>query len=325
MSLLDLGRLGGWLDAHGLEPGLPIDAEPLGGGASNVMFTVRRGASRWVLRRPPAVAVTRADDGIRREYRLLEALAGTDVPHPRVVALCEDHAVLGCTFFLMEEVDGVPAETIAGEPGAAVAFALIDALAALHGVDWRAAGLGDLGRPEMFHERQVARWTRQLESNEGRPLPGVDRVGEWLEANRPASYEPAIMHGDYHMRNALVSEGSPPRVVAILDWETATIGDPLLDLAGFCEIVRTRAPEGWPADRELVERYVAMRGVGGIPDIRYYAVLYNFRLAILLDGIYQRSLRDASRADQHTIGDFAVAAIARALDLAEGRADAIFR
>jgi aminoglycoside phosphotransferase (APT) family kinase protein len=318
--LVDLDRLRVWLDAHGLEIGQPITVQPLPGGTSNAMFLIDRGAGRWVLRRPAQVAVERADEGMRREYRILAALDGTDVPHPAVVALCEDTDVLGCTFFLMERVEGVnpfppPPEFDTDRHRAEIAFGMVDALAWLHEVDWRARGLGDLGRPERFHERQVDRWSRQLASYQGRELPGIDKVTAWLETNRPEAFEPTLMHGDYHMMNTLIDPHPPGRVVAILDWETATIGDPLLDLAGFCEIWCPVANEGWPSRQALVERYRNTRGLDALGDLAYYQTLYNFRLAVLQEGIYQRSLRDPTRPDQYKTGQRVLANVARAVEL----------
>jgi aminoglycoside phosphotransferase (APT) family kinase protein len=224
-DLIDDERLTAWLDAEGLEPGQELSYELLTGGRSNVMFTVHRGASTWVLRRPAKVAIERADEGMRREYRILAALAGTDVPHPAVVALCDDHSVLGCTFYLMARVDGVgpfppPAGFDTPSGRAAIAYGLVDALAALHRVDWKAAGLGDLGRPEGFHQRQVSRWGKQLASYQGREVPGAEKVMAWLEEHAPTEYDPVLMHADYHMLNVLVDEQNPGQVTAILDWAT---------------------------------------------------------------------------------------------------------
>jgi len=181
MDLVDADSLGRWLDTQGLEPGQPLAVERLTGGSSNAMFVVERGGARWVLRRPTRVAVDRANEGMRREFRILAALAGTDVPHPEVVALCEDHDVLGCTFYLMERVQGVnpfplPAVFDTEDGRAQVAYSMVEALGRLHSVDWLAAGIGDLGHPERFHQRQVDRWSRQLASSEGRELPGLEAV-----------------------------------------------------------------------------------------------------------------------------------------------------
>jgi aminoglycoside phosphotransferase (APT) family kinase protein len=325
MNLIEIDRLTTWLDAEGLEAGAELSIEPLSGGSSNLMFCLDRGERRWVLRRPTAVAVDRADEGMRREFRLLRALERTDVPHPAPVALCDDHAVLGCTFYVMGRLEGVPPFPV--PPGldnhagrAELSFSMVDGLAHLHQVDWRGAGLADLGRPEGFHERQVSRWGGQLASYDGRSLPGIDSVMPWLELNRPETFDPTIMHGDYHMLNVLVDTGRPGRVIGILDWETATIGDPLLDLAGFCEIWCSVATDGWPSRQDLIERYCAVRRLGGLPDLTYYDVLYNFRLAVLLEGIYQRSLRDPNRPDQHAIGERVLFNVSRAVELVSGTA-----
>ena len=320
MELVDADSLGAWLDAQDLEPGRPLKIEPLSGGSSNAMFVVERGEARWVLRRPARVAVDRANEGMRREFRILAALAGTDVPHPDVVALCDDQAVLGCTFYLMARVQGVnpfplPAVFESDAGRAEVAYSMVEALGRLHRVDWLAAGLGGLGRPEGFHQRQVDRWSRQLASYEGRDLPGIETVMAWLESNLPKDSASTIMHGDFHMLNVLIAPEPPGRVVAILDWETATIGDPLLDLAGFCEVWIPVANDGWPSRAELVERYSAVRGIGVPGDLTYYEVLYNFRLAVLLEGIYQRSRRDPTRPDQDDMGERVFYNLNRALGL----------
>jgi aminoglycoside phosphotransferase (APT) family kinase protein len=320
MDLVDPAGLAAWLDTQGIEAGQPMTVVPLSGGTSNAMFMVDRGTSRWVLRRPSKVALERANEGMRREHRLLAALEDTGVPHPAVVALCDDHDVLGCTFYVMERVDGVcpippPAALDDHRHRAEIAFAMVDALARLHEVDWRAAGLDDLGHPENFHERQVDRWSRQLASYNGRELPGIDVVMTWLEANRPAEFRPTLMHGDYHMNNVLIGPDAPGRVVAILDWETATVGDPLLDLAGFCEVWCRAVDDGWPSRQGLVEHYCALRGLGPVADLTYYEVLYNFRLAVLVEGIVQRSLRDPTRPNELGMGDRVLRNVARAVEL----------
>lgn len=323
-ALVDLAKLGAWLDGEGLEVGQPITVEALLGGRSNAMFIIGRGASEWVLRRPNQVAVARANDGMRREFRMLAALDGTRVAHPAVVALCDDEAVLGCTFYLMQRVIGVhpfpaPAALDTESGRRAIAFALVEALAHLHQVDWRSAGLADLGHPEQFHERQVSRWTRQLASYEGRELPGIERITSWLNAHRPESFEPAIMHADFHMMNVLIASDEPARLVAVLDWETATIGDPLLDLAGFCEVWCSVAKEqdGWPSRAELVAFYATTLGVE-IADLTYYEVLYNFRLAVLLEGVYTRSLSDPVRGPQPDVAERVLINLARAEKLVAG-------
>jgi aminoglycoside phosphotransferase (APT) family kinase protein len=323
-QLIDTAALASWLDGEGLEPGLPITITALAAGASNVMVAVDRGAGRWVLRRPARVAVARANDGMAREYRLLAGLAATPVPHPGVIALCTDHNVLGCTFYLMERIEGVhpfPAPPIFDndEGRAEIAYAMVEGLAQLHDVDWLSAGLEGIGRPDQFHERQVERWSSQLASYEGRTLEGMDVISPWLEAHLPATFSPTLMHGDYHMLNTLLAADAPLRLIAILDWETATLGDPLLDLAGFCEVWCSAASAGWPTRDQLIDRYCTVRGVDRPNDLTYYQVLYHFRLAVLLEGIYQRSLRDPSRADRHDVARRALQSTSRAVELIAGQ------
>ncbi|MGH3636707.1 MAG: phosphotransferase family protein, partial [Mycobacterium sp.] len=178
-------------------------------------------------------------------------------------------------------------------------------------------GLGDLGRPNGFHERQVQRWSSQLSSYQGRELPGIDEVMIWLQGHLPGSFIPTIMHGDFHMTNVLIARDRPGRVLAILDWETTTIGDPLLDLAGFCEIWCSVAGDGFPGRDALVERYATVRDLADLDDLDYYNVLYNFRMAVLLEGIYQRSLVDLSRPAQELVGERALFNLRRAVELTQ--------
>lgn len=322
MALVEPDRLAPWLDAQGLAPGAPLTVVELSGGGSNAMFRITRGDATWVLRRPKRVAIEKADEGMRREYRILRALDGTPVPHAAPIALCDDHDVLGCTFYLMGVVEGVDAfpapPALDDDAGrAALACSLVDALASLHDVDWQAAGLADLGRPDGFHERQVSRWSGQLATYRNRDLPGIDDVMAWLDAHRPSHFTPTIMHADYHMRNVMVATDPPARVLAIVDWETTTIGDPLLDLAGFCEAWCGAASveAGWPPRAALIERYREARRLADLPDLRYYEVLYNFRLCVLLEGVYQRSLQDPDAPVQQMLGDRALVNLARAVEL----------
>jgi aminoglycoside phosphotransferase (APT) family kinase protein len=319
-ALLPVDVLAAWLDDEGIAPGEPIWSEPLRGGVTNVMLRIRRAEHQLVVRRPAKRSTDRADDGMRREYRILEALAGSDVPHPRAVALCNDMSRLGCVFYAMEDIDGISAlERPEYLTPQAVTAAAIEALAALHELDYAARGLADLGQPGGFHERQVSRWAAQHARDGGRAPERLTEVGRWLEQHLPSEWTPALMHGDYHMLNLLLARDPPARVAAIVDWETATIGDPLLDLAGFREVWTSAFRESpWPDGEEIVERYVAARGLGQVPDLRYYATLYNFRMAVLLEGVYQRSLRDDTRPDNELAGRRAQSNLARAEVLVEG-------
>jgi aminoglycoside phosphotransferase (APT) family kinase protein len=287
----------------------------LASGKSNEMFVVTRGAARVVIRRPAALALDGADAGMRREFRVLQALDGTAVPHARPIALCDDPHVLGTVFYAMEHVDGfLPTEPIPEELADAagrreIALAVVDALADLHSVDWRAAGLDDFGRPDGFHERQRDRWLRQYRDYAAQELDGIEAIGDWLTAHIPAEWSPTIMHGDYHMANLLMTRARPTRVAAICDWETTTIGDPLLDLAGFLRIWFEAHAEGpWPDRATMIARY-AERAGRATPDLTYYTVLAGFRLAITIEGIYQRSKADPTRplaTDLHTYAGWLV-------------------
>lgn len=321
--LIDHEALTRWLDAQGLAPGAPLTVEPLSNGRSNVMYSIERGEHNWVLRRPRKVAVDRADDLMRREFRLLTALRATNVPHARAVALCEDTAIFGCVFYLMEQAEGfnpvgpLPQTlTDAYEP---VAHAMVDALVSLHQIDWRAVGLEDFGKPDGFHQRQVTRWLGQLDSYDGRTLPELAHVAGWLDRQLPRHFEPTIMHGDYHVLNVIMAPDRPARVAAIVDWETATIGDPVLDMVGFLEVYGEACPsgQGWPDPSGLWRRYAISRGLAVDIPVDYYVALYNFRMAVLTEGIYQRSLRDNTREPAHDVAERVTLSTRRALTAIE--------
>lgn len=314
---VDLDRLAGWMDSVGLAAG-PIDGvEQLGGGTQNVLLRFRRGAESFVLRRPPLHKRANSDETMRREATVLAALGGSGVPHPRLLAACGDEQVLGAAFYLMEPIEGAN-PTVALPPAYRadpswrwqLGLALADGAAAVGSVDHVAAGLGGLGRPQGYLERQVARWRGQLDSYgglDGYPgpdLPAVDRVAAWLDANRPTSWRPGLIHGDYHLANVLVC-ATRPALAAIVDWELATIGDPLVDLGGLLATwpdadgtavttVTARPWSGFPAPADLVARYreASDRDLGALA---WYEVLAGYKLGIILEGTHARAC--AGRAD----------------------------
>jgi len=312
--VIDFDRLATWMDDHGLPgKGEPIEHRFLSGGSQNEIYEIRRGDEVCVIRIPPPAAPANRDDGILREWRIIEALAGTDVPHTPAVAMCEDQSVLGRAFYLMGLVDGwspmdmgdswpEPFDTDL-EARAGLAYQLVEGTALLSRVDWQARGLHDLGRPDGFHERQVDRWTTFLERIKGRELPGFDVAAAWLRAHRPIDYIPGIMHGDYQFANVMYGHGAPARLAAIVDWEMGTVGDPKLDLAWVVQ--------SWPENTDAVEAsessYVDMRGmpardevlahyaeVSGrqVDDIDYYVILAKWKLAVVLEQGYQRAGND---------------------------------
>ncbi len=307
-GLIDPDRLAAWLDAHDVAAGTPLEIRRLAAGMSNESFVLHRGGRRWVLRRPARVALEGADRGMQREHRVLTALEGTPVPHPSPLALCADREVIGSAFYVMEYVAGfssldpLPAR-FAGDPvlQEQVALAYMEAIGELARVDWRARGLEGWGRPDGFHERQVERWTRQLDGYGARELPGIREVGAWLSSHIPADWTPGIMHGDYHSANVLVAPDPPGRVAAILDWENSTIGDPVLDLAAFLRMWGDGERRGWAPREAMIERWEQHSGRRA-PDLRYYTALSAFRLAVLLEGVYQRALADPTRAAPEQMG-----------------------
>ena len=311
-GLVDLNRLTDWMDACGLERGPIEDAARPPGGTQNILLKFRRGDRGFMLRRPPLAAHMNGSETMRREARVLGALAGTDVPHPRLIAACPDEDILGAAFYLMEPIEGFnPTVGLpplhARDPAVrhAMGLALADGIASLGAVDHLAVGLADFGRAEGFLERQVGRWKKQLASYadyEGWAGPGeiegVEAVGAWLEAHRPRTFRPGIIHGDYHLANVLYRFDSPD-LAAIVDWELTTIGDPLLDLgwllATWPELdgpepgnASVKPWEGFPTAAELVDRYAA-RTERDLSAIHWYGVLACYKLGIILEGTHARA------------------------------------
>ena len=326
--------LGSWMDTRGLPgAGLPIEQRFVSGGSQNEIFELRRGELHCALRMPPATAPAPRDEGILREWRIIEALDGTDVPHTEAVAVCEDPSVLGRPFYLMGFVDGWSpmalgkwAPPFDGDPVArrGLATELIRGIVEMGKVDWRAKGLGDLGRPDGFHDRQVERWTRFLDRIKGRELPGLAEATAWLASHRPVDFVPGIMHGDYQFANVMFRHGTPARLAAIVDWEMGTVGDPKLDLAwalqGWPEDTSLQASDigyvdltGMPGRTELLDYYADLSG-RQVEDFDYYLVLARWKLAIVLEQGYQRAGDDPKL---HGFGAVVLDLMQRAADLAE--------
>ena len=322
-SAVDFVALGEWMDGQGLPSGRIEGVTPVGGGTQNVMLRFQRGTAEYVLRRGPLHLRAKSNEVINREARVLTALTATDVLAPRVVAACADEAVIGAAFYLMAPVAGFNAATAVPEPFASDAvlrhemgLSAVRALATLGAVDHESAGLQDFGHPDGFLDRQVPRWLRELDSynaNDGYPgpqLPQLDDIAAWLDAHRPESFAPGIMHGDYHLANLMFAYDRP-QLAAIVDWEMCTIGDPLLDLGW---LIAT-----WPAPNTVMAAQSALGKAGGLPTpgeliahysersarnleaIPWYTVMACFKLAIVLEGTYARSC--AGKAPK-TIGDF---------------------
>ncbi|GAA5210887.1 phosphotransferase family protein [Streptomyces thinghirensis] len=305
-QVVDFRAVTAWMDDQGLGGGPVEHVTPISGGTQNVLLRFERGGRPYVLRRGPRHLRPRSNDTLRREMRVLAALAGTGVPHPRLIAACDDPGVLdGAVFYLMEPVDGfnitvdLPSQYVSDQAWRhRMGLKAADVLAALGAVDHQAVGLAGLGRPEGFLERQVPRWLAELEScGGGAELPGVERVANWLERNRPAVWTPGVMHGDYHLANVLFAYDGP-RIAAVVDWEMCTIGDPLLDLGWLLATwpdpedsapVLLDLPDGLPSPGEITARYAA-RSSRDLSAIAWYTVLACFKLGIVLEGTHARAL-----------------------------------
>jgi aminoglycoside phosphotransferase (APT) family kinase protein len=309
-----------WLTDRTGQPG-PWTLRRLPGGNSNETCLLTsagtegakgpaRTTTQYVLRRPPQHALSASAHSVAREHRLLTALDGTGVPAPWPVALCDDAAVPLAPFLVMEHIaDGASiTDTLPPaypkDPVALIRLAdeIVDALAAVHLLDWHQAGLEGFGRPGQFLERQVPRWYKQWQGIAQRPLPEMDRIAGWLERNRPPDRPPALLHGDFHLDNCLFSTREP-RLLAIIDWEMATIGDPLLDL-GLLLALWGASPLGRPAIREI-QAVSRMPGAPGrdyllarygdavgrpVQHVSYYQCLALFKLAAIIEAAYSQYL-----------------------------------
>jgi aminoglycoside phosphotransferase (APT) family kinase protein len=302
-DLLDTAALTGWLDAR-LSGHADIRVESIQGGASNLIFRVERGEEAYCLRRPPLVSNDPTANNMRRELVLLRALSSTSIPHARLIADCEDDSVIGAPFALMQWVDGVAGreplpDPFAGDPLVRrdMAFALIDALARISNTNWQAIGLEGFGKPEGFLDRQVGRWLSQLERCRSRDLPHLDDLALWLDLERPETQRSGLLHGDFQFANVMFAREQPVRLMAVVDWESATIGDPMLDLgwmlAGwenpgeeptFADYIRWG---DFPPREALAERYAAATGLD-VSRLDYYMALALFKLAVIMEGWHFR-------------------------------------
>jgi aminoglycoside phosphotransferase (APT) family kinase protein len=303
--LLVLEPLAGFLTEHGLQTPADITASPIGEGHSNVTFMLSTGV---VVRRPPRGPLPPSAHDVLREARLLQALEHTPVRVPSVLAVCDDTEVIGAPFYVMEEVagavitDSIPAPLDNLEQHARIADQLIDALVELHSVDWTAVGLEGFGKPSGYLERQLRRFTGLWEHNRTRELPEVEQLREWLAANMPESPPATIVHGDYRLGNAMFATEAPARLVAIFDWEMATIGDPLADLgylvmhwtqpddpdSKFNLHTVTRLP-GFPTREELICRYEERSG-RSMGALNWYVTLALWKAVVFMEGNYKRAL-----------------------------------
>jgi aminoglycoside phosphotransferase (APT) family kinase protein len=303
---VDLAALTSWLDAT--RPGLrrgELAGEVIAGGKSNLTYRISDGQSVWALRRPPLAHVLPTAHDMGREFRVISALAATSVPVPPAVVLCDDVDVLGAPFYLMRFVDGVvldrPQALAQLEPGdAARACELVmDTLVDLHDIDPAAVGLADFGRPDGYLARQVKRWHQQWQASQTRPLESLGRTVEQLTDSMPEQSAPAIVHGDYRLTNVMFAPGLE-RIAAVVDWEMATLGDPLADVGllvvyqdlaqqGDTIMPRMLPERGFLTAAQMVQRY-ARRSPRDLSRLSWYVGLGYFKLAVVAEGIHRRYL-----------------------------------
>jgi aminoglycoside phosphotransferase (APT) family kinase protein len=302
----DVSALELWMREHveNFSPGLTVSQ--FRGGQSNPTYLLSAGMHRWVLRRKPPGKLLTSAHAVDREYRVLAALADSDVPVARVHGLCSDETVIGTSFYVMDYVEGrifwdpsLPG--VAPGERASIFMEMNRVLAALHAIDPEAHGLADFGRPGNYFARQIERWSRQYRSGPAGRIDAMDRVIEWLAQRIPASDEVSVVHGDFRMDNLIFHPGAP-RIVAVLDWELSTLGHPLADLAYHClpwhlptdderSVMRvTGVPEGIPTEDEYVQAYCRLMGR---PNVEYsewaFCVAFSFfRVAAILHGISGR-------------------------------------
>lgn len=312
---LDVEALGTYLAGH-LPGGLPSGAlavEQFPHGHSNLTYLVRLGDRELVLRRPPFGNRVKTAHDMGREYRILSRLCRVYDPAPCPVLYCEDESILGAPFYLMERRRGIIIRRPSGdrpippETVRRLCESLIDGLVRLHALDYDGAGLADIGKPEGYVERQVSGWSRRYHDARTDDLPAMERAAAWLADNRPAESGSALIHNDYKFDNLVLDPDDPGRIVAVLDWEMATIGDPLMDLgttlgywiqADDPEPIRRflAGPTALPGSltrRELAEEYARSAG-RPVPDLLFYYAYGLFKIAVIAQQIYARYVRGAT-------------------------------
>lgn len=316
---VNLEALTAWMDDTGLESGPLHNIQLLAGGTQNILLRFNRGGEEFVLRRPPLHLRKNSNDTMKREARVLAALSATAVPHPKFIAGCDDEDILGACFYLMAPVDGFnPANGLpplhAGDPAIRQRMGLsyIEAMAALGAVDYRAVGLEGYGKPDGFLQRQSGRWMKQLESYAAfdqwtgfGQLPNVEKIVCWLDDNLPQTFTPGILHGDCHLANTMFSQQSA-ELAALVDWELATVGDPLIDLGWVMAtwadehspVVGNITPwDGFPTLDELIAHYRQL-STRSLDAIAWYGVLACFKLGVILEGTHARA--SAGKAPKET-------------------------
>ena len=316
---IDATALATWLRAN-VDAGIgKLVVEQYQGGQSNPTYRITAGNGRYVLRRKPPGKLLPSAHAVDREFRVMSALAGTGVPVARMHALCEEDAVIGTAFYVMEYIEGriLWDPTLPGmTPSLRAAHydELNRVIAALHQVDYAAIGLGDFGRTGNYIERQVARWSKQYQAAGADRIDAMDRLIEWLPLHVPGGDETSIVHGDYRLDN-VIFHPTEPRILAVLDWELSTLGHPLSDFAYQVMAWRLSPQEfrglkgadlaslGIPGESEYVAAYCRRTGRAAIPNWEFYLIFNMFRIAAILHGVLSRALQgNAASADAVAMG-----------------------
>lgn len=313
---LDCERLASYLSEQLDNFSGPITAEKFAGGQSNPTYKITSPSGQYVLRSKPPGELLKSAHAVDREFRVIKALADTDVPVAKGYVLCEDDSVIGSMFYVMEYIDGRvmwdPALPDANaEDRHAIYMEMNRVLAALHSVNVEAVGLDDYGRPGNYFERQVGRWTKQYKASETESIPEMEALIQWLNDNMlEDDGSIALVHGDFRLDN-MMFHPSENRVLALVDWELSTLGHPFADLAYQCMQLRMprggpmsglgdldRAELGIPSEEEYVKAYCENRGIDSIPNWNFYVVFSFFRLAAILQGVKKRALQGNASSEK---------------------------
>lgn len=314
------------------KPGGALRIEQFPGGHSNLTYLVRVGDRDWVLRRPPFGTKVKTAHDMGREYRILSKLSTVYPPAPRPILYCDDTSVLGAPFYLMERIRGViirkeVPEGVSLTPGllSRMGEALIDNLAVLHLLDYKAVGLGELGRPDGYVERQVTGWSKRYVDSQTDAIPEIDETAEWLAKNRPPESGTGIIHNDYKYDNLVLDPADLTRIIGVLDWEMSTVGDPWMDLGttlsywvqadddeplkaiGFGP---THLP-GNPTRKELAERYALKTG-RAVTNLPFYYCFALFKTAVVLQQIYYRYKQGLTKDERFSMFIMGVQVLAHA-------------
>ncbi|WP_072805922.1 phosphotransferase family protein [Rhodococcoides yunnanense] len=331
---LDCSSVRVWLSQNESGPVGELTARLIAGGRSNPTYEISDGRREWILRRPPQGHVLPTAHDMGREYRALSSLKGTAVPVPRTIGLCEDSSIIGASFYVMDKLDGITLRTqddtsrLTEQQRSGIADSMIDTLVALHSIDPAQVGLADWGRPEGFLERQLRRWLRQWDASATAERGEVAELHRRLTSALPQQEYPGIVHGDFKIDNMMVNPSDPTEILGVLDWEMSTLGDTLTDLGILCSFwdqhgeffnpitAGATALPGFPTRDRLVERYIAARGID-VPDIDWYLVFADFKIAVILEGIHARYMQGHTEGDDFSgVGDMVGPLLGRALERA---------